>query len=246
VITKFFGEILIALEKSAVKPSAVKPNYAFYAQYGFEGLKALKNVVDMYKKSGFIVILDVKRGDISTSSQAYARESFLFWGVDAVTISPYMGADSVMPFIDWCKKGKGVYVLNRTTNKGAADIQNIVACGTPIYRKVSEKILEWHVPGLGAVVGATCPDEFEEISNFFVNSKKFVPLLIPGVGAQGGAVSDVTRLLKKTNNHLWLHRINSSSGITYAYEAQETDDFAGAALREIERMNKECGAIFNW
>jgi orotidine-5'-phosphate decarboxylase len=242
-ITKFFAEILAAINKSDSKPSIVKPNYAFYAQYGFDGLRALRNVIDLYKKAGFMILLDAKRGDIGTTSAAYAREAFEFWGADAVTIAPYMGSDSVGPFIDWCDKGKGVYILNRTSNKGAIDLQNIDAGGMPVYMRTAEKIIEWGKPGTGAVVGATYPKELEEISSLFVGSGKQLPLLIPGVGSQGGSAADVVATLKKTDNPLWLHRINSSSGIIFAYEKQKTDDFAGAALKEIEKLNREIGRI---
>jgi orotidine-5'-phosphate decarboxylase len=242
-ITKFFTDILVAMQSESLKPAIVKPNYAFYAQYGFEGLRALKDVIEIYKKAGIMVLLDYKRGDIGTTSAAYAREAFDFWGADAVTIAPYMGSDSVGPFIEWCDKGKGVYILNRTSNKGAVDLQNLESSGKPIYMHTAQKIVEWSKPGTGAVVGATYPAELETISDFYVKSGKQIPLLIPGVGSQGGSAGDVVAALKKTKNPLWLHRINSSSGITYAYEKQKMDDYAGAAVREIRKLIGEIGKV---
>jgi orotidine-5'-phosphate decarboxylase len=240
-IVGFFSQILNAMEAEDVWPGIVKPNYAFFAQYGFDGLKALKEVIDLYKKKGLLVILDAKRGDIGKTSAAYAKECFDFWGADAVTVAPYMGSDSVGPFLEWCDKGKGVYVLDRTSNKGAVDFQNLEVGKTPLYMKTSEKIVEWHKPGIGAVVGATYPAELEKISFFFVSSGKPVSLLIPGVGAQGGSATDVVNALKRTQNPLEIHRINSSAGILYAYEAHQTEDFAGAAVKEIKKLNHEIG-----
>ena len=132
VIPRFFDDILEGMVAEDVFPGMVKPNYAFFAQYGFGGLKALKEVIASYRKQGFIVLLDAKRGDIGKTSAAYAKEVFDFWGADAVTIAPYMGSDSVGPFIDYCDKGYGVYILNRTSNKGAVDIQDIDAGGKPV------------------------------------------------------------------------------------------------------------------
>ena len=242
-ITGFFSEILDAMESEDVWPATVKPNYAFYAQYGFKGLRALRNVISMYKKADIMVLLDAKRGDIGKTSAAYAREAFEFWGADALTVAPYMGSDSVGPFIDWCEKGKGVYILNRTSNKGAVDIQDIDCGGEPLYMKTAKRIVDWSRPGTGVVIGATYPKELEQISSFFMGTGKQIPFLIPGVGSQGGTASEVVSALKKTENPLWLHRINSSSGITYAYKKQDTDDFAGAAVKEIARLNKEIGKI---
>jgi orotidine-5'-phosphate decarboxylase len=238
-ITKFFSDILEGMKSEDVFPGMVKPNYAFYAQYGFGGLRAMKEVIDQYKKEGILILLDAKRGDIGKTSQAYGREVFGFWNADAVTIAPYMGSDSVGPFIDYCEKGYGVYILNRTSNKGAVDIQDINADGKPVYMRTSENIVRWHKPGTGVVVGATYPKELEEISSFFVDSGKEVPFLVPGVGSQGGSASEVVAVLKKTKNEMEMHRINSSSGILYAYKKNGTEDYVGAAIEEIRNLNKE-------
>ncbi|MBD3202949.1 orotidine-5'-phosphate decarboxylase [Candidatus Woesearchaeota archaeon] len=241
VITTFYMDILEEMEQQNIWPAIVKPNIAFYEQYGFEGLKALKQLIPAYQKKGIPVLLDAKRGDIGKTSKAYAKNLFEFWKASAATIAPYMGSDSVGPFIDWCKKGKGVYILVRTSNKGAVDIQNLKVGGKPVYLKTCEKIVEWYEPGISVVVGATYPKELEEISEFFVKSGKEIPMLIPGVGSQGGTAQEVVGALKKTGNPLEIHRINSSSGINYAYEKEDTDDYAGAAVRAIERLNKEIG-----
>jgi len=239
-ITKFYLDILNAVNSSDAKPGIVKPNYAFYAQYGFEGLRALKKIIEEYKKH-FLVILDCKRADIGNTSAAYAKEVFDFWGADAITVQPYLGYDSIKPFIDYCKKGKGVYLLVRTSNPGAREVQDLVSGNKPVYMKIAENVLKYHEPGVSAVVGATYPQELEKISEFFVKSGKSVPFLIPGVGAQGGSAKEVVSALKKTKNELAIHRINSSSGINYAYEKSNTKDYADAAVKAIEELNGEIG-----
>lgn len=238
-IEKFFLGLLDAFVSEGVEPAMIKPNIAFYEQYGFEGLQALKTIIAAHQKKGTPVILDAKRGDIGKTSEAYAKALFEFWNADAITVAPYMGSDSVQPFLDYCKKGKGVYVLVRTSNKGAQDFQDLPVFDSPIYTKVAEKLVDWFCPGIGAVVGATYPIELEKLSTFFVNSGKEIPLLIPGVGSQGGSASDIVHVLKKTGNPLALHLINSSSGITYAYEKQQTDDYAGAAVKAMKELQRE-------
>lgn len=240
VLVKFFQDILDAATSENTLPSIVKPNIAFYEQYGFEGLRALKKIITAYQKQDIPVLLDAKRADIGKTSAAYAKNLFDFWGADAITVAPYMGTDSVSPFIEYCKKDKGVYILARTSNKGAVDIQNLMVNKTPIYMKTAEKITEWSKDsGVGAVVGATYPKELEAISKLFVQSRKQIPLLIPGVGAQGGSAKEVVQALKNTKNNLSIHRINSSSAILYAYQKQDTDDYAGAAVKAIKQLNKE-------
>ncbi len=237
-IVRFYSDIITAASAEA-KPAAVKPNYAFFAQYGFAGLRALKKIIKLCRSNRLIIILDAKRGDIGSSSDAYAREVFDFWKADAVTVSPYMGFDSITPFLQYCKNGKGIYMLVRTSNKGAADIQDIDAGGKRVYMKVAEKLVSWHVDGLGAVVGATSLAELDEISTFFAASGKQVPLLIPGVGAQGGSAKEVAAVLKKSSGNISMHRINSSSGISYAYERFKTEDYASAAVKAIKELNAE-------
>ncbi|MCX6706691.1 MAG: orotidine-5'-phosphate decarboxylase, partial [Candidatus Woesearchaeota archaeon] len=175
VIPKFFSDMMDAFEAEDARPAIIKPNSAFYEQYGFDGLKALKKVIEDCRRRGYLVILDAKRADIGNTSLAYAKSVFDFWGADAVTVAPYMGSDSVSPFIEYCSKGKGVYILNRTSNKGAVDIQNLKIKDehgneNPIYMETAKKIVDWSKPGTGAVVGATYPGELEQISRFYVNS----------------------------------------------------------------------------
>jgi orotidine-5'-phosphate decarboxylase len=245
IITKFYLDILKEFIENNTLPAAVKPNIAFYEQYGFEGLEALQIIVKAYKENGIIVIVDAKRADIGKTSQAYATAMYDFWDFDAMTVAPYMGSDSVLPFIEYCKKGKGVYILNRTSNSGAIDIQDLNVDGVPLYIKITQKIIEWASSGTGAVIGATYPKELEKIARLFVDSGKKIPILIPGVGSQGGSAGEVVTALKNAGYDLSLARINSSSAINYAYLQQGTDDYAGAAVKELKKLNKEINFIVN-
>ena len=243
-ITQFFSEIIDASLSQSPSISALKPNYAYFAQYGFDGLRAMQALIQRYKGK-LPIILDAKRGDIGKSSEAYAKEAFDFWNADAVTVSPYMGYDSLSPFFERCKEGKGVYVLCRTSNAGAADFQSLnIEGGKQLFSEVANKLGKWHTPGLGAVMGATALDEIESFLWIFYDSKKEVPLLIPGVGAQGASAAETAKLLRSVWSETFaLHRINSSSAIAYAYKQAGTDDYVGAALAEIARMNSEIGRI---
>jgi len=243
-IVEFYSELLEAFNSENVWPAAFKPNYAFYAQYGFEGLRALKKVIELTESTGIPLILDGKRGDIGKTSKAYAVEAFDFWKADCLTVSPFLGKDSVEPFIEKAKKlGKGLYMLNRTSNLGAVEFQNLMIDGKPFYLKTSEKIAEWNrdCSGVGAVVGATSLKELEEIASFYVSQNLSVPLLIPGVGAQGGSAKETVATLQKVNYPLYLARINSSSGINFAYEKEKTKDYAGAAAKALRKLNEEIG-----
>ena len=243
IIEEFYIHILKEMNIRNSHPAIIKPNIAYFEQYGIDGLNALKSIISQYKSSGIPILLDAKRGDIGKTSTAYAKSVFEFWDSDAVTIAPYMGSDSVEPFIEWCDQEKGVYILCRTSNKGAVDLQDLKVDGVPVYMKLAENIIRWHKPGVGAVVGATYLEELEEISRFFVESKKEIPLLIPGVGSQGGSAKEVVEVLRKTKNNILIHRINSSSGINYAYIENDTSDYAKAAVDALENLNKEIGTL---
>ena len=243
-ITSFFSQIIDASLSEGSSISALKPNYAYFAQYGFEGLRALKSIIERY--SGKLpIILDAKRGDIGKSSAAYAAEAFDVWGADALTVSPYMGYDSLQPFFERCKGGKGVYVLCRTSNAGAADFQSLnMESGKPLFLEVARKLEKWHANGIGAVLGATALDELESTLWVFYDAKKRLPLLVPGVGAQGASASETAKVLRTVWPDAFpIHRINSSNAIAYAYKKKETGDFVGAALAEIKRMNGGIGTV---
>lgn len=241
VILAFYEAILNRMVIENVFPAAIKPNYAFYAQYGFEGLEALHRLIALYRSEGFPVILDVKRGDIGKTAEAYARECFDFFNADAVTLSPYMGYDSIAPFVKRYPQ-KGAYILVKTSNKSSTDIQDVQSSDGPLYEHVAKKIVEWHAPGLGAVVGATYPEQLKNISNIFTASGKEIPLLIPGIGSQGGDLENVVQTIAAEGS--WrIHRINSSSAINYAYKRFSGMEYAEAAVRALRELNEEINAI---
>jgi orotidine-5'-phosphate decarboxylase len=224
-ITNYYFEITDALLDSN-SISAIKPNHAYFAQYGFEGLKALKAIIDRYRNKTYI-ILDAKRGDIGRSSDAYAKEAFDFYAADAITVSPYMGSDSVKPFL---REGKTVYALCRTSNEGASDFQELSVARKPLYEQVAKKASEW---GCGLVVGATS-DAIRKISKIARESGNQVPFLIPGVGTQGG---DLELVLKAIKPDLAIHRINASSSIAFAHEKKGGSPVQ-AALAEANGLNQ--------
>ena len=232
----FYTEILNEIIKTGNYPSCVKPNYAFYSRYGFEGLEALLEIISLYKKNNLTVILDYKRGDIGTTAEAYADEGFDFFKADAVTLSPYLGYDSIEPFIRKYPEG-GYYVLCKTSNKSSGELQDIVSNdGKELYIKTAETIAKWDNDGLGAVAGATYPEQLKNILEAFKNNGKILPLLIPGIGTQGGNLNDIVSIIK--NYNLPLHRINASSSINYAYKKYDIS-YPEAATLEIKNLNTE-------
>lgn len=234
-IFSFYESILNCIIRKKIYPSAVKPNYAFYAQYGIEGIQALFEIIQIYKHEGFPVILDAKRGDIGKTAEAYAREAFDFFDADAVTLSPYMGSDSISPYLD-LYPDKGCYILDKTSNKGSGDIQDLLTGSTPLYIKVAEKIIEWHQPGMGAVTGATYTQQLAAIEDVFIKSGKEIPLLIPGIGTQRGDLNSVVNIISE-NKDFRIHRINSSSAINYAYIKNKNLPFDEAAAEALDELN---------
>jgi orotidine 5'-phosphate decarboxylase subfamily 2 len=171
-----FNRSIINATKDLV--CAYKPNIAFYERFGIKGLTALIKTIELIQETNIPVILDAKRGDIGNSSAAYADSAFKVFQADAITVNPYMGYDSLEPFIEY--QDKGIFILCLTSNPGAKDFES------GIYKNVARKAKEWNKYGnLGLVVGATKPEELKEISEIATD----LPLLIPGVGAQGGDLS---------------------------------------------------------
>lgn len=227
-IVEYFSNITDKLI-SEHQISAIKPNYAYFAQYGFEGLEALKELITRYKNK-IPIILDGKRGDIAKSSDAYARELYDFWQADAITCSPYMGEDSVKPFL---REGKIVYLLCRTSNSGARDFQDLKIGKKYLYEIVAEKAVQWQC---GLVVGATS----DAIKRIVKITKNKLPFLIPGIGSQGG---DLEMILKAIKENIAIHRINASSSLAYAHE-KYGGNTVEAALKEAKKLNEKIRNYF--
>lgn len=217
---------------------AYKPNLAFYEALGDAGIAALKQTV-RYIPSEIPVIADAKRGDIGNTSQAYAVALFEIMGFDAATVNPYLGLDSVEPFFRY--REKGTFILCRTSNAGAKDFQSL-CCETtrglkPLFEIVAEKAQAWNKYGnIGLVVGATYPDELKTIRLRYPE----IPLLIPGIGAQGGDLALTVKSGISPQGDKAI--INSSRQILYASKGKE---FAGAARQAAMKLRDEINIYRN-
>jgi orotidine-5'-phosphate decarboxylase len=207
---------------------AYKPNLAFYEALGTEGLAILEKTVK-YIPGDIPVIGDAKRGDIGNTARAYARALFSVLGFDAATVNPYLGFDSIEPFINY--QDKGVFILCRTSNKGATDFQSLCTDGLPLYEAVAQKAKEWNVHGnIGLVVGATYPEELKKVRSTCPE----MPLLIPGIGAQGGDLASAVGYGVDARGEKAI--INVSRQILYASKEK---DFARAARNVAEKIRNQ-------
>lgn len=205
---------------------AFKPQIAHFASQGQE--ETLERICGYVRQTypDVTLILDAKRGDIGTTAEHYAREAFGRYGAHAVTVNPYLGTDSVAPFFE---HGGGVIALCRTSNPGSADVQGLVADGRPVYLHVAEMVAtDWAAMGdCGLVVGATYPEELAEVRAMAPG----LPLLVPGVGAQGGDPSEV--VAAGADAHGGGLIVNAARSVLYASGGT---DFADAARAEAERL----------
>ncbi len=213
---------------------AYKPNLAFYEAFGLKGIAAFEKTVQYLKENypHHFIIADAKRGDIGNTSDMYARTFFGEYDVDALTVAPYMGEDSVTPFLGY--DGKWVIVLALTSNKGSHDFQLTVdKDGTPLFEKVMRTSMQWgNGENMMYVVGATQGKMFEDI-------RRIAPdhfLLVPGVGAQGGSLSEVCKYGMTKDCGLL---VNSSRGIIYACNGE---DYAEAAADKAKALQAEMDA----
>ena len=213
---------------------AYKPNTAFYEAYGIKGWKALKKTIDYLNINHpeIFTIADAKRGDIGNTSAMYAKAFLEDLGFDAITVAPYMGKDSIEPFLSF--KEKHTILLALTSNKGAFDFQTQIIDNEELYKQVLKTSKSWEYSDqLMYVVGATKAEYFKEIRKIVPNSF----LLVPGVGAQGGNLQNVCKYGMNEDVGLL---INSSRGIIYASNQL---DFAEAAACEAEVLQKQMKAI---
>jgi len=197
---------------------AYKPNSAFYEAAGLIGRKSLEQIIKYIQKNypQIPVILDAKRADIGNTNEGYAKEAFDNLGADAITVHPYLGKEAIQPFLE--RKGKGVLVLVRTSNPGAQEFQDLLVCGKPLYQVVAEHVMTWNTNGnVGVVVGATYPEELKIVRGIIGDD---VPILIPGVGAQGGNVEKT--VLAGVNNRGQGIIVSSSRAIIFAPNPRKT------------------------
>lgn len=204
-----------------------KPQIAYFAAQGAEDqLEALCRHI-RERHPVLPLVLDAKRGDIGSTAEQYAREAYERYGADAVTVNPYMGHDSVAPYLEW--KDRGIIVLCRTSNPGGSDLQFIEDReGTPLYLHVASMVAEkWNGNGqCGLVVGATFPHEIAKVRARVGD----MPLLIPGIGAQGGSIPDTVHAGRDSQGRGMM--INSSRAILYASRGDDWRDAATAAARD--------------
>ena len=214
------------VDATAAHCVAYKPNLAFYECYGIDGMRALDATVDYIRTHypEIFLIADAKRGDIGNTAKMYAKAFFEEMDFDAVTIAPYMGADSVTPFLEY--KDKWAIVLALTSNASAFQFQLAQKDGKPLYQAVMEEMMEISTPdNMMFVVGATKADKLDELRSFCPDNF----FLVPGVGAQGGSAEEV--IAHGSNDHGGL-LINSSRGILYA---DSTEDYAKVAAEVASR-----------
>lgn len=241
---------------------AVKPQIAMYEQFGLPGLAVFKKTVDYCKEKGLVVIGDIKRGDIGSTSAAYAvghigkvkvgSKTYAPFDEDFVTVNPYLGSDGVNPFLDVCKEEKkGIFVLVKTSNPSSGEFQDQKIDGRPLYELVGEKVAAWgsEVMGdeysyVGAVVGATYPEMGKILRK--VMPKAYI--LVPGYGAQGGKGKDLVHFFNEDGLGAI---VNSSRGIIAAYKQEQyakfgAENFGDASRAAVETMVADIkGALEN-
>lgn len=229
---------------------AVKPQIAMYEQFGIEGLKAYKRTVDYCKEKGLVVIGDVKRGDIGSTSAAYAAghlgkvqvgsKTYAAFDEDFATVNPYLGTDGIKPFIDVCKEEKkGIFILVKTSNPSSGEFQDQLIGGKPLYELVGEHVAKWGEDCMGdtysyvgAVVGATYPEMGKALRR--IMPKSFI--LVPGYGAQGGKGKDLVHFFNEDGLGAI---VNSSRGIIAAYKQEKYAKFGAENFGEASRAAVE-------
>ncbi len=235
ILTVHFCKAMI--EATAPYACAYKPNIAFFEVLGPNGMHVLQEVIHAVPPN-LPVILDAKRGDIGNTARAYAETLFDIYQCDAVTVSPYLGHDSLTPFLDY--KDKGIFVLCRTSNPGAHDLQDLrvqMSEGNerPLYEVVAQRVQSWNVAGnCGLVVGATYPQELRDIRALCPD----MPILVPGVGTQGGDLEASVRAGVDSHGERIL--ISVSRSILYA---SGEGDYATAAATQARTLRNQINAV---
>lgn len=216
---------------TAGQVAAYKPNSAFYEALGADGFRALEETIAAIRAAapGAVVILDAKRADIGSTNAGYVTAAFEQLGADAVTVHPYLGGEALAPFLE--RSEKLIFVLARTSNPGAGELQDLLAGDVPLYRHVARAVArDWNGAGnCGLVVGATYPEEMKAVRE---DIPAEMPILIPGVGAQGGDVAAVVAANRDAGSDAFL--IAASRSILYASSGEDFAEAAGEAARALD------------
>jgi orotidine-5'-phosphate decarboxylase len=241
-LTSFCCEIV---EACALQVAAVKPQLAFFEARGVDGMRAFAEVAALARRLGLLVIGDAKRGDIGSTSAAYA-EAFLGggdFGCDAVTVNPYLGSDAVMAFIAHVRHGRGVFVLVKTSNPSSGEFQDADCAGRPLWERVAERVAGWGgdfigergLSSVGAVVGATYPEHARR-------ARRIMPaatILVPGYGAQGADACDAIAGVRADGTGII---VNASRSLMYAYRKAPGKSPGAAAAAAAAAMRDELNA----
>jgi len=251
-ILEFNKEVIDVITPFA---AAIKPQLAFYEQYGPEGLKVFAQTVEYAKSLDLLTIADAKRGDIESTAQAYANaflgQTELFgqkkpcYDVDCITVNPFLGEDSLEPFVDTCHQyGKGIFILVKTSNSGSKDLQDLVIDGLNISRRLAQMVTrkacqqldDQGYSDIGAVVGATFPKEALVLRQLMPHSV----FLVPGLGSQGGKVTDVAHFFNPDGLGAI---VNSSRGITFSKVGKEGANYLSCIKTAVQDLQKSINQV---
>jgi orotidine-5'-phosphate decarboxylase len=241
-LTRFCCEVV---EACAPWICAVKPQLAFFEARGIDGMRAFAEVIALARRLGLLTIADAKRGDIGSTSAAYA-EAFLGegdFGCDAITVNPYLGSDAIAPFVKCARSGRGIFVLVKTSNPSSGEFQDRIAEGAPMWEWIARRVHGWGsdfvgpsgLSPVGAVVGATYPQHA-------VRARELMPhatILVPGYGAQGASAADAVSAARPDGTGVV---VNASRSLMYAYLKRDGASPAAAAAEAAEAMRADLNA----
>jgi orotidine-5'-phosphate decarboxylase len=244
-LSKFCCEIVEACADSVC---AIKPQLAFFEARGMDGMRALAEVIALARRLGVLTVADAKRGDIGSTSAAYA-EAFLGdgdFGCDAVTVNPYLGSDAIAPFVTRVRDGRGLFVLVKTSNPSSGEFQDRTADGAPMWEWVARRVEGWGsdfagpsgLSPVGAVVGATYPQHAARARQLMPHAT----VLVPGYGAQGASAADAVRAARADGTGVV---VNASRSLMYAYLKRPDREPAQAAAEAAEAMRAELNAALS-
>jgi len=233
------------VEACAASVCAIKPQLAFFEARGMDGMRALTEVIALARRLGLLTVADAKRGDIGSTSAAYA-EAFLGdgdFGCDAVTVNPYLGSDAIAPFVTRVREGRGLFVLVKTSNPSSGEFQDRAADGAPMWEWVARRVEGWGsdfvgpsgLSPVGAVVGATYPQHAARARELMPHAT----VLVPGYGAQGANAADAVRTARADGSGVV---VNASRSLMYAYLKRPGSSPAQAAAEAAEAMRAELNA----